>query len=118
MVSFNEMQRFYYKSQGILSANVCYCITTDQTPPPFIPLFTLKCKQSYLFATAINDTSGTGGSRRCCWYRWQFATVVVDTRPVALTPVVHLDLQLSPWSFKNIWNDPNVIFRGLWEDDE
>jgi hypothetical protein len=37
--------------------------------------------------------------------------------PVSLTPVVHLDLQISPRIFKKIRNDPNVIFRGLGEGD-
>ncbi len=33
------------------------------------------------------------------------------------TPVVHLDLPISPWVFKQIWNYPNVIFRDLGEYD-
>ncbi len=37
--------------------------------------------------------------------------------PVSLTPVVHLDLRISPQIFEKIWNDPNVIFRGLGEGD-
>ncbi len=36
--------------------------------------------------------------------------------PISLTPVVYLDLRISPRSEK-IRNDPNVIFRGLGEDD-
>ncbi len=31
--------------------------------------------------------------------------------------VVHLDLQISPRIFENTRNDPNVIFRGMGEDD-
>jgi hypothetical protein len=37
--------------------------------------------------------------------------------PVSLTPVVHLDLRISPLIFEKIRNDPNVIIRGLGEDD-
>jgi hypothetical protein len=46
----------------------------------------------------------------------KFATGVIDTLPpVSLTPVVHLDLQISLRIFKKIQNDPNVIIRGLGE---
>jgi hypothetical protein len=31
--------------------------------------------------------------------------------------VVHLDLRISPRIFEKIWNDPNVIIRGLGEGD-
>jgi hypothetical protein len=55
---------------------------------------------SPLFATGVNDTGG------------KFAYGVVDTGG-ALTPVVHLDLRISPRIFEKIRNDPNVIFRGL-----
>jgi hypothetical protein len=34
-----------------------------------------------------------------------------------LTPVVHLDLQISPRIFKKNRNDPNAIIRGLGEED-
>ncbi len=37
--------------------------------------------------------------------------------PVSLTPVVHLDLRISPRIFEKIRNDPNVISRGLGEGD-
>ena len=39
--------------------------------------------------------------------------------PVALIPManLHLDLQISPRIFEKIQQDPNVIFRGLGEDD-
>jgi hypothetical protein len=36
---------------------------------------------------------------------------------VPLTPVVHLDLWISPRIFGKIWNDPCVIFRGFGEGD-
>jgi hypothetical protein len=47
----------------------------------------------------------------CQLYWWQ------NFPPVSLTPVVHLDLQISPRIFDKIWNNPNVISRGLREDD-
>jgi hypothetical protein len=38
--------------------------------------------------------------------------------PVAdLPPVLHLDLQKSQQIFEKILNDPNVLIRGLGEDD-
>ncbi len=37
--------------------------------------------------------------------------------PVSLTPVVHLDLRISPQIFEKIRNDSNVIIRGLGEGD-
>jgi hypothetical protein len=36
---------------------------------------------------------------------------------VSLTPVMRLDLRISPRIFEKIQNDPIVIFRGLGEDD-
>jgi hypothetical protein len=42
---------------------------------------------------------------------------VANFPPVSLIPVVHLDSLISPWIFEKIWNDPNVIFRGLGEGD-
>jgi hypothetical protein len=36
---------------------------------------------------------------------------------VLLTPVVHLDLQISLQIFEKNLNDPNVIIRGLGEGD-
>jgi hypothetical protein len=58
-----------------------------------------------LFATGVNDTGG------------KFAAGVVDTGgnlpPVLMTPVVHLDLRISPRIFKKIRNDSNVIISGL-----
>ncbi len=41
---------------------------------------------------------------------------VANLPPVLLTPVVHLDLWISP-NFEKIWNDPNIIIRVLDEDD-
>ncbi len=37
--------------------------------------------------------------------------------PMSMTPVVHLELQISLWIFEKIWNGPNVILRGLGETD-
>jgi hypothetical protein len=62
-----------------------------------------------LFATGVNNTGG------------KFAAGVVDSGgnllPVSLTPLVHLDLRISPRIFEKIRNDPNVIIRGLGEGD-
>jgi hypothetical protein len=49
------------------------------------------------FVTGINDTSGTGG---------KFTAGDIDTSGAQ-----------SPQIFKKILNEPNVIFRGLGEDD-
>ncbi len=61
------------------------------------------------FAAGVVDTGG------------KFAAGVVDTGgnlpPVSLTPVVHLDLRISPRIFEKIRNDANVIIRGLREVD-
>ncbi len=61
------------------------------------------------FAAGVVDTGG------------KFAAGVVDTGgnlpPVSLTPVVHLDLRISPRNFEKIRNDPKVIIRGLGEGD-
>ncbi len=37
--------------------------------------------------------------------------------PVLTTPVVHLELRISPRIFEKIWNRPNWILRGLGETD-
>ncbi len=37
--------------------------------------------------------------------------------PVSTTPVVHLELRISPQILEKIWNGPNVIFKGLGETD-
>jgi hypothetical protein len=42
----------------------------------------------------------------------KFAAGVVET-----SGKVHLDLRISPLILEKIQNDPNVIFRGLGEDD-
>ncbi len=42
----------------------------------------------------------------------KFAAGVVNT-----SGKVHLDLRISPLILEKIQNDPNVIFRGLGEDD-
>jgi hypothetical protein len=51
----------------------------------------------------------------------KFAAGVVDTGgnlpPVSLTPVVQLDLRISPRIFEKIRNDPTVIIRGLERGD-
>ncbi len=44
-------------------------------------------------------------------------TPVENLPPVSLILVVHLDFWISPRIFDKIWNDPDVIFRGLGEDD-
>ncbi len=61
------------------------------------------------FATGVADTGG------------KFATGVVDTggnfAAGLLTPVVHLDSQISPRIFEKIWNGLNAILLGLGETD-
>ncbi len=53
------------------------------------------------FATGINNSSSTKG---------KIYSSVIDTR-------VHIDLQISRPIFEKFWNDPDVIFRCLGEDD-
>jgi hypothetical protein len=36
---------------------------------------------------------------------------------VSMTPVVHLELRISPQIFQKIWNGPNGILSGLGETD-
>ncbi len=73
------------------------------------PMSTTQAELVAKFATCVVDTGG------------KFAAGVVDTGgnlpPVSLTPVVHLDLRISPRIFEKFRNDPNVIFRGLREGD-
>jgi hypothetical protein len=63
------------------------------------------------FAAGVVDTGG------------KFAAGVVDTGgnlppvPVSLTPVVHLDLRISPQIFEKIRNGPNGILWGWGETD-
>jgi hypothetical protein len=59
------------------------------------------------FAAGVVDTGG------------KIAAGVVDTGgnlpPVSLTPVVYLDLRISPRIFEKIRNDPNVtVLSGAW----
>ncbi len=44
-------------------------------------------------------------------------TPVANLPLVSLTQVMHFDLRISPQIFQKIWNDPNVIIRGLGEGD-
>jgi hypothetical protein len=67
------------------------------------PVSTTQGKLVAKFAAGVVDTGG------------KFAASVVDT--VSTTPVVHLDLRISPQICGKIWNDPNVIIRGLGEGD-
>ncbi len=82
------------------------------------------------FATGVNNTRGTGGKichrsvvytggkfcRQCHWYPRQFATGgkfatgVVDTSGAPWLAIFSTNCQ-------KIWNDPNVIIRGLGEGD-
>ncbi len=61
------------------------------------------------FATGINNTSKTGGKicSRCRWYQWQIFRRCLWYQqqflpPVSLTPVMHLDLRISPRILKII----------------
>jgi hypothetical protein len=64
---------------------------------------------------------------RAVWnfYRWQICHRYQQHQrswrqnlpPVSLIPVVHLDLKISPRIFEKFRNDPNVISRGLGEDN-
>ncbi len=92
-----------------------------------------------LFATVVNDTGGkfaagvvdTGGKLPLASLTPAANLPPVSLTPVAnlppvsttqgelvaLTPVVHLDLRISPRIFDKIRNDPKVILRGLGEGD-
>ncbi len=74
-----------------------------------LPVSTTQGELVAKFAASVVDTNG------------KFAAGVVDTGsnlpPVSLTPVVHLDLRISPRIFEKIRNDPNAIIRGLGEGD-
>ncbi len=73
-----------------------------------------------LFATGVNNTSRTGGKicRQCRWYRWQICRWCRWYR----RQFCHW-CHWHRWSTltceylcefsKKIWNDPNVIFRGM-----
>ncbi len=73
------------------------------------PVSTTQGELVAKFASGVVDIGGKS------------AAGVVDTGgnlpPVKLTPVVHLDLRISPQIFEKIRNDPNVIIRGLGEGD-
>jgi hypothetical protein len=71
----------------------------------------LLTPRSGKFANSIINTSDDGG---------KFADGVVDTggkSMLLMILVMYLDLRISLQIFKKISNDPNVIFRGFWEDD-
>ncbi len=57
------------------------------------------------FAAGVVDTGG------------KFAPGRANLPSVSLTPVVHLDLRISPPIFKKNRNNPSVIFRGLGDGD-
>jgi hypothetical protein len=69
------------------------------------PVSTTQVELVAKFAAGVVKTGG------------KFVTGVVDTGGnsplVSSTPVVHLDLRISPRIFEKIRNDPNVIFRDL-----
>jgi hypothetical protein len=73
------------------------------------PVSTAQGELAAKFAAGVVDTGG------------KFASGVVDTggnlQPVSLTPVVHLDLRISPQIFKKIRNGPNGILWGWGETD-
>jgi hypothetical protein len=68
------------------------------------PVSTAQGKLVAKFAAGVVDTGG------------KFAAGVIDTGgnlpPVSLTPVVHLDLRISPRIFEKIRNSPNVGHSG------
>jgi hypothetical protein len=68
--------------------------------------------QGELVAKFAADVIDTGG---------KFAAGVIDTGvnlpPVSLTPVVHLDLRISPRIFEKNRNGPNGILWGWGETD-
>jgi hypothetical protein len=73
------------------------------------PVSTTQEEMVAKFAASVVDTGG------------KFAAGVIDTGgnlpPVSLTPVVHLELRISPRIFEKIRNDPKVNIRGLGEGD-
>jgi hypothetical protein len=50
-------------------------------------------------------------------YRWQNLRRCVLIQVVSLILMMLLDLRISPLIFERILNDPNAIFRDMWEDD-
>ncbi len=73
------------------------------------PVSTTQGELVAKFAAGVVDIGG------------KFAAGVIDTGgnlpPVSTTPVVHLDLRISPRIFEKIRNDPKVIIRGLGKGD-
>ncbi len=73
------------------------------------PVSTTQGEQVAKFAAGFVDTGG------------KFAASVVDVGgnlpPVSLTPVVHLDLRISPRIFEKIQNDPHGI-SGDWGETD
>jgi hypothetical protein len=75
-----------------------------------------------IFATGGNDTDGNCNSREICDHcvsdtTCKFAVSVnSDGGPVTLTPVVHLDLRISPRICEKNWNGAIGIIRDLGED--
>ncbi len=75
--------------------------------------FTLRCQLSAIVSI---DTSGKICHRyqQQQRYWWQNLPLLSTTPAV---PVVPLHFRISPRIFEKIWNDPNVIFGDLGEDD-
>jgi hypothetical protein len=84
---------------------ICGLPTSENLPPESTTLAVLVRK----FTAGVVQNGG-----KC-------ATGVVDTGSkfptLVVVPVVYLDLLISPQIFVKLQNDPNVIFRGLGEDD-
>jgi hypothetical protein len=106
-------------SRGNIYINVClqvhfqvsaayYCSNylppASLTPAANLPPSTTQGELVAKFAASVVDTGGN-------------LPPVANLPPVSLTPVVHLDLRISPRIFEKIRNDPNVIIRGLGEGD-
>ena len=70
------------------------------------PVTTTLVKLVAKLPPGINNTNETGGKicRRCRSHRGQILMLLIR--------VVHLDLRISPWIFKKIWNGPNGLLCG------
>ncbi len=101
------------------------------TPVANLPLVSMTAAVNFVTGTAgVIDT----GSNWCQWTAYTFQWFwrkkffcYVNSLPIdvqtkqfklflptlSMTPVVHLELLISPWIFKKIQNDPNWIFMGL-----
>ncbi len=108
--NFNNFVWSPLGSRGNIYINFCLQVYFQGSPAWYCshylpPVSTTQGKLVAKFATGVVDTGG------------KFAIGVVDTGgnlpPVSLTPLVHLDLRISPRIFEKIRNDPNVIIRGL-----